>query len=424
MVRYRLSILAPALLLATLSMGAATVDTSTRLIDERTKTLTFSYSDTAEPTVGVPVLTLGYGQGFVAGFDRLTEDREYLRYELTHCDRDWQPSTIAYPEYLDGFNEGRVPDGEFSNATSVHYVHYAIPFPSEEMSPKVSGNYLVRVYSEDEPETTLLQFRFVVSEQTADIAATVTSRTDIDFNRRHQQVSAEIDVDRADVRDLFNDLALVAEQNGRPDTRVTITKPLRVSGKRLYYEHLSPLIFRAGNNYRRFESISTVYPGMGVEAVTYNPPYYTAWLATDATRSGQSFTTDLNLAGGYVVREYNSDDSDVDADYVVTRFTLDYPEAIDIDIYIDSEWTQRQLDASTRMRYNPETRRYELTRLLKQGAYSYQYLAVPRGTHAGRTADIEGDYFETPNTYRLYLYHRRPGERYDRLVGVTTLNLQ
>jgi hypothetical protein len=292
------------------------------------------------------------------------------------------------------------------------------------MTPTVSGNYLVRVYGEDNPDDTLLQFRFVVSEQSANLGATATSRTDIDFNRRHQQVSAIANVEHANVREVYNDLTLVAEQNGRPDTRVTVARPLRVSGNTLYYEHLAPLIFRAGNNYRRFECVSTVYPGMGVEAVTLNPPYYNAWVATDNTRSGGSYTTDLNLCGGYVVREYNSTDSDVDADYVVTHLSLDYPEAIDMDIHIDSEWTQRRLDESTRMRYSNERGRYELTCLLKQGAYSYQYLAVPHGALAGRTADVEGDYYETPNTYRLYLYHRRPGERYDRLIAVTTLNAQ
>lgn len=79
------------------------------------------------------------------------------------------------------------------------------------------------------------------------------------------------------------------------------------------------------------------------------------------------------------------------------------------------------------MHFNRATGRYELTTLLKQGQYSYQYLAVPLGTGAdtpARTDVLEGDHFETRNLYRVYVYRRVPGDRYDRLIAVATLRHQ
>jgi hypothetical protein len=73
------------------------------------------------------------------------------------------------------------------------------------------------------------------------------------------------------------------------------------------------------------------------------------------------------------------------------------------------------------MYFNRATQRYERALLLKQGAYSYQYLALAPGSNVGRTDVIEGDKYETRNRYTVYVYNRRPGERYDRLIGVGSL---
>ena len=69
------------------------------------------------------------------------------------------------------------------------------------------------------------------------------------------------------------------------------------------------------------------------------------------------------------------------------------------------------------MVYNPATGLYERSMLLKQGAYNYQYLIVPPGAKRGYTNRIEGDKYQTVNEYTARVYHRRKGERYDRLIG-------
>ena len=59
--------------------------------------------------------------------------------------------------------------------------------------------------------------------------------------------------------------------------------------------------------------------------------------------------------------------------------------------------------------------------LLKQGAYSYQYLVTDPGQQEGQTSVVEGNRYETMNHYTAYLYNRRPGERFDRLIGVASI---
>lgn len=367
------------------------------------------------------IITLDSSDRVIISFDELAEERRYMRYSLVHCNADWQPSGLVEAEYVDGFNLGDVEDYDYSQATSVHYVHYSIAIPNRQVSFTVSGNYLLRVFPEENPDEILLQARFSVNEHTMKVRGDVSSRTDVDYNDRHQQVSVIVDADKTDVHNMFDDLKVVVLQNGRNDNSVMISKPLRISGKVAYFEHLRPLIFDAGNEYRRMETVSVTYPGMGVEEMSFAHPYYHATLMTDEPRSYGNYLYDRTQFGRYTIREYNSTESDVQADYVVTHFSLRMPELGNADLFLDGEFTWRRFDPDSRMIYNRETGCYEKSLLLKQGAYNYQYLAVPYGSMRGATGVAEGDYYQTVNEYTVMVYHRQPGSRYDRLVGATVI---
>ena len=356
-------------------------------------------------------------------FDEIAEDRRFMRYELIHCDARWKPEGLVASEFLDGFNEGTVEDYEFSRATLVHYVHYSITIPNEQVRIKATGNYLLRVYDESDPDETLLQARFGVSDYSAELLPGVSSLTDIDANVRHQQVSLSADLRHVkEISDPFSELTVVVSQNGRTDNEVVLTTPQRVAGSKVIYEHLRPLIFRAGNEYRRFETVTTTYPGMGVEKIEYHHPIYHIDLFTDMPRAYAPYLYDSTQHGRFFIREWSSASSDTEADYVMTNFSLEMPELKNADIFIDGDLTQRRFDPSSRMVYNNATGRYEQSLLLKQGAYNYQYLVVPFGKTRGETAPVEGDFYQTTNEYTIKVYHRPRGARYDRLIGVTRVN--
>lgn len=402
------------------AVSAWAEDTMTGIFDDSFHTLRISVNDNY---MAPPVLMLDSGDELTISFDEITESNSYLRYSLMHCNANWTQSSLVESEFLDGFNFGNVDDYEYSQLAATHYVNYRIALPNDRFRFKVSGNYLLRVYRDDDPDTTLLQARFMVSESTATVTADVLGVTDIDYNDAHQQVSVAVDATNAKVEDVFNDMMVYVSQNGRLDNEVMVRQPLRVSGKTAYYEHLRPLIFPAGNEYRRMETVSTTYPGMNVESVDYYDPYYHATLTTDYPRSADKYIYDQTQSGRFFVREYNSSNSDTEADYVVTHFTLDAPELPGKYIFLDGDFTSRRFDPQSLMTYNRATGRYEKTLLLKQGAYNYQYLTADVGSSnsAASTSVIEGDFYQTRNEYLVKVYTRRRGERYDRLIGVTTV---
>lgn len=404
-----------ALSLASTLGAIAAEDTMTGVFNDRIHSLQVH---PAGDEFGFPVVMLEGDDVLEVSFDHLSDDREFFRYSLTHCNRNWQPSGLVESEYLDGFNEGTIDDYEFSQATTVHYVHYRFEIPGHDMRPKLSGNYLLRVYPESDPDSTVFQCRFMVSEQTAPVSVQVSGITDIDYRKEHQQLTVSVDTERALVEDPFNELTVVVGQNGRLDSEVAVSHPVRMLGRTAVFEHTPELIFEGGNEYRRFETVNERYPGMGIADIDYFYPYYHYTLAADGVRAGEPYAYDQTQAGRYFVRRSDSNSSETEADYGVVHFVLEADLMPGAMVFIDGDFVQRRFDANSRMVYNASRGRYERSMLLKQGAYNYQYLVVPPGARRGYTAPVEGDYYQTANEYFVRVYHRRRGERYDRLIGV------
>lgn len=367
--------------------------------------------------LAVPVIPLDGRDVITVSFDELTDEVSDLRYELIHCTADWEPSLINESEYLDGFNVADVEDARFSRGTQVHYVNYRIDLPNQEMLPTLSGNYALRVYRREDPDHTVAMARFGISEQSVTLEdAQVSAHTDIDNNDKHQQVSFTLGVPEALGRiNIYTDLKCRISQDNRADRTASVSTPLRVSGNQAIFEHNRNLIFPAGNEYRRFEFISTQWPGLGVDNIIRKPDISVVTLNVDHPRFDRQYSYDQTQSGGYVIRNYDAfKDSDLEADYCLVNFTLKAPRSPK-PVWIEGDITDRRLDDTSAMEWDEENATYHKTLLLKQGHYNYQYVAEDART------EIEGNFHPTQHQYTLRVYYRLPGDRYDRLAAVYIL---
>ena len=397
----------------------AATDTRTVIYNPLFKTLKTEAEDNF---MGAPVIRMGTNDRLLVKFDEIGEDNSFLEYRVLHCNADWQPSRLIESEYVTGFNSVRIDDYAFSTATFVHYVNYLITIPNEDMEFLHSGNYLLQVYNPDDPDETILQTRFQVTENSARAEGGVTTRTDFGHNTEWQQLAFTIDTEGLGRIDAFQDLTVIAEQNGREATRHTIRTPLRVDGSRLVYEHRPDLIFPASNEYRRFESVSNGFTGMHVDSLRYMGSNYHVWLKPDEPRAASQYSYDRTQHGRFLVHEYNATDSDIGADYITVHFTLEMPEMKDADVYLDGEFTHGLLNDAYRMTYDRKTGTYRAEIPLKQGAYNYQYVVKTRDDDSlPTTAPIEGNKYETQNEYNRSVYYRPPTARADRLITHVTL---
>ncbi|MDE6295996.1 MAG: DUF5103 domain-containing protein [Muribaculaceae bacterium] len=409
-----------ALLLSALTTltSLATADTSTAIFDPLFRTLTVTLDG---DMMLDPVLDLKGNHTLTISFDEITDDPSFLLGRLLQCNSDWQPSQLHENENVTGFNYIDIEDYAFSNNTFIHYVNYKVTIPNEEMEPLASGNYLLQVFERDEPDEVLLQARFRVSENSVTISGNASARTDKGLNDIWQQLNLSVDPGNMMIQNPYTDIIVEVEQNHRPDTRRVIEHPMRVQGSQIIYEHEPRLIFPASNEYRRFETVRTNYPGMHIDSTSYEGNMYHAWLNTDTSRADRNYLYDRTQRGRYKIDEYNSTDPDLGADYVMTHFTFDFPEVYEGDVYVDGDLFLNSYSDLNRMKYDREQGVYTLDVPLKQGSYNYQYVLRPHnGDRQTDTSLTEGNKFETVNEYNIAVWLRQPGMRAERLLGTAT----
>ena len=365
-----------------------------------------------------PIIELNSGGQVEISFDVLGASSEYFTYRIIHCNADWKSSQLVESEYLNGLQNNYISDFENSFNTKMDYVNYKLFVPNDDIQFKVSGNYVVQVI--DAEGNVILNACLSVVEPQAGIQMQVSSITDKGINSMYQAVSFEVDYGN-EVRTPMQDLKVYVQQNNRFDNAAALVKPLNVQGRKAIYDHNPALIFEAGNEYRSFEMTTTRYNGLNVETVEYHPPYYHTILKPDGIRANRSYSYYEDLNGRVFIRNNDTDNPETEADYQFVHFYVPCEQPFSDNVYIVSDAFNNCLDESSQMEYSAIDKGYIKTALLKEGYYNYLYVTGKGHYSWGSASLIEGNYFETGNEYRIMVYLRPMGSRYDRLIGVQTL---
>lgn len=382
--------------------------------DDNIRTLTLS---TSMGQSVMPVLRMGTDDRLTVSFDDLMHNYRRFSYTLHHVGHDFiTEEDLFESEYVATDNSEVVLDDYTQSLnTTVLYNHYSFSLPNASMRPLLSGNYRLSMSVEDEEGEMQKAFDvyFAVAEQVLGVSMSASGNTEVDVNEAHQQLTVEVNHAAINMRDPVSELRTVVVQNGQWDRSVVLQRPTMQTGSSLKWMYTRQLTFAAGNEYRRFEQMSTRYPGMHVEHVRFFEPYYYTTLMTDAPR--RNYLYDEDHQGCFVPRTDTGGDANTEADYTWTCFSVASEPIPDAEVYVNGVWSGGNFTQPYRMTYNPATQCYEALVLLKQGYYDYRYLVVRDGV--GTTAELEGDFYETENDYEVFVYYRAPGGRYDRLVA-------
>lgn len=381
-----------------------------RIFDEMVRTLTVVVDN--DPTLP-PVMAKGAHRHLHIGWDEMSHEPQRYIYHIQHCSADWTPTDELFSsDYIGGLNDQLVEDYETSFNTTQLYTHYALTLPNRQTSILLSGNYRVQIFHEDddvESDTPVLEAQFCVYENEAGIRMELSSNTDVDFNKTHQQVSFAVNYGNLVVVDPAREIKTRVMQNRRMDNAVEPQPNIR-SARGIEFTHNRQLIFPAGNEYSHFEILDVHRTAQGVEQMQWFDPYYHASLYVEERPGSYSYHEDQN--GVYVLRSADDRDDATTAEYVVVHFLLDSPRLPDDDVYVCGLWTGQAYHPDCRMEYDELAHQYHAAILLKQGYYSYQF----RQSN-GATFHTVGDFYETENEYSVFVYYRGQGARYDRLVG-------
>ncbi len=387
-----------------------------QIFDQNVRTLTLTVND--DPTLP-PYLPFGGRQHLVIEWDEMSHNYKRYVYHIDHCDWDWQPTDgIFESDFLEGLNDQLIEDYEKSFNTTQIYTHYRLRIPDKQLRLRLSGNYRVRIYEEDadrDEDLPVLEARFCIFENAAGIVAQLSSNTDIDFNRSHQQMTLSVGFGTLQVYDPQRELKVIVMQNRRWDSRIENLVPNVRRANGIDYTHNRQLIFPGGSEYHRFEILDVHRTATGVERIEWFEPYYHATLFAEKPVHAYSYIEDQN--GVYVLRSSDDYDDATTAEYIVVHFFLQSPRLQGGDVYVSGRWTGQTFNPDCKMEYDDINQEYHAAILLKQGYYSYEFVQQD-----GLTARTMGSFYETENEYQVLVYYRGQGARYDRLVAYNTMH--
>jgi len=371
-----------------------------------------------------PVIRLNSNEKLVLHFDLLGDNIEDFYYSFVHCDKEWKRSDIFYTDYTGGFPENPIEEYKPSFNTTVDYTHYKLTFPNERAQLKLSGNYILLVHPMNEPENPVISQRFIITEDVVKINISAhRPRMTADINTS-QQVDFSVNISSFRINDPYRDVFAFILQNGRWNNAKRNLKPEFVSANELKYTSLSEKnVFQGGNEFRYFDIKSIRYQSLYVRKIDFLISNYHVYLFPSENREFKPYFYWEDFNGKYFIAVQEEKNPETDADYVYVYFTL--PSKYPVEggrMYVSGALNNWSFDSNNVMSYNESEGAYECIMLLKQGWYNYEYVFRKDGVEENVATRFEGSHYETENDYTVLIYYRNPRDRYDRIVGVQTIN--
>ena len=371
-----------------------------------------------------PIIQLNSTERLVISFDDLDPDIKRYRFTILHCESDWTTSSaLSVFDYIDGFNEENIDHYEYSYNTTVKYTHFTALFPDGNMRPKISGNYILKIYEDDTGHVAFTS-RFMVVEPTMVVASgKVVQSLRPEYRNTGQQVDFIVKLNGFRVFDVEREIKIVLQQNGRWDNTIRISKPRFTRADELDYRYDESIVFNGGNQFRNFDIKSLLYQSEHIAKITYDTAFQ-VFLLGDQLRTFRQYTFEKDLNGRfYIKNEEHAENSNTEADYGWVHFFLPWPALISTgQFHVLGELTSWQMNSASQMKFNFERKGYELNLFLKQGYYNYLYVLKEKGKLTGDESLIEGSHWDAENDYTIYVYFHETGAQYDRLVAVNFLN--
>ncbi|MDB4178480.1 DUF5103 domain-containing protein [Flavobacteriaceae bacterium] len=372
------------------------------------KTITFK-SNTNQSEL--PILTLN--ERLYLEFDVLSPDEDDYYYIIEHYNYDWTKSNLMKSEYLKGLDNLRIVNYENSFNTYQIYSNYRLQIPNKQTRLKVTGNYLIKIFDED--DEIVFSRKFMVYENLANVGVQLKRSRDVRDVNTKQSVDFVVNTTNFSFNNPKQTINTVILQNNNLKTAISGLKPQYILGNELIYRYTTETSFWGGNEYLYFETKDVRGTNLGVQFTDLEDLYH-SFLYLDGNRYNRGYTYNPDINGNFQITILDRDNPSIEADYTVVHFSLLNPELSNESIYVYGAYNNYALNASNQMIFNPDSGVYEKDIKLKQGFYNYKYVLV---NSQGELEEgvISGDFYETENNYKVIVYYRDLGARYDRIVG-------
>lgn len=375
-----------------------------------------------EKAQSFPIINFKSGDQLILKFDDLRGGNRNLYYTFVHCDAEWNPSSLTPIDYLESFSEDRINEYRISFNTYQAYTHYELKIPSQTVIPKLSGNYLLKVYEDGDVNRLLLTKRFFVVNTRVGINAQIVQSNVVAERHKRQKINFTISHPGLDIQNPYQEIRAIVMQNARADKQIVNNRPLFVRNNQLIYSDVKTNDFEAGNEFRRIDTRSLRFKSQTTYNITLDSLYHVT-LYADPNWNTSTYTTQYDENGDFFVINQDGHTPDYDGDYSWVDFTLnaERPDANGY-AYIVGKFNNYQKNAESRMDYDTEKKQFYKRMLIKQGVIDYHYVWADFEGNIIDDNAFDGSFFETENDYQILVYYRQPGSRYEELISYSTLN--
>jgi len=372
------------------------------------KTIIFkSNTDQSE----LPVLKLN--ERLELTFDVLNSEEADFYYEIEHFNFDWTPSRVIKAQYLDGFDNLRIQEYQNSFNTYQIYSHYRLQIPNAQTQLRLSGNYMLKIY--DEYGDLMFSRKFMVYEDQVQVGVAIKRSRNVKYIAQKQSVDIRVVSPNMAIRNPEQTIKTLVVQNNNLNTAISDLKPQYMLGNELRYNYKDESSFWGGNEYFFFDNKDERSANMGVQFIDLKEIYH-SYLFANIPRFDRPYTYNPDINGNFLITAIDVEDVSNEADYLVVHFALQHPEFFDKDVYVYGGFNNYALNEDNKMTFNSRSGFYETAITLKQGFYNYKYVTVDNNGNLDE-GGISGNFDQTENNYKVLIYYRDFGARYDKIIG-------
>lgn len=370
-----------------------------------------------------PILSLHSPGHFILSFDDMEAYTKDFSYKIIHCDANWNPSEeLDALDYIDGYQENRFYEAQNSFSTRVPYTHYEIQLPNEDVKWTKSGNYLLKVYRDDDENDLIITRRFMIVDTKMKVVAEMRHAATPPYTTSHQEFRFMIQHAGIKIGNPSQQIKTAILQNGRWDNAVTNVEPTYIKNEEIGYDNSGKVLFPGYKEFRPLDLRSFRYRTLQVERLQEYRDGYELWLFEDKNRehTAHVFTHDLN--GKFLIESHDDRTGTLEGEYGKINFSLKALSPYQGSVYILGGFNDFQPQDAYKMNYNKDCLCYQLSATLKNGFYDYCYALVDPNNNVINIEKIEGSSFESENDYLFLVYYKTFGGLYDQLVAVQKLN--
>jgi hypothetical protein len=303
----------------------------------------------------------------------------------------------------------------------VKYTNYRLSFPAENNWFRLSGNYIIQVYTDDDEKELILTRRFYVVDQRVSIKSKVKEASYANVKKYKQEVDFEVNYTGVDVINPMSDFNVVIRQNGRWDNQIADLEPMYVQNNTLIYDYEKENLFNGLSEWRYCDYRQLKFPGFGILKIELDT-VFNMYMLNEEDRSYMAYAQWSDINGNRVIAGESRDLKMSEIDYVKAHFKLKTPYPKDEDVYIFGALSDWKLQDKFKMHYCREMESYIANIELKQGYYNYYYVIKNPDDGSVDCVRFQGTHFETENEYHILVYVQSRVYNTQELVGYLSVS--